>query len=119
MNGATMIRWGKSIPGREATSLDVFGRAINYYETLAKKGRIHGHREYISITGRDGGFALLEGEVEELTKILAEEETLRLNTQAMAVVQDFEIQTYAGGSDQAVQQLVGMYTAGLHDIGYM
>jgi hypothetical protein len=119
MHGAVMIRWGTSVPGRETASLDVFGKAINRFETLTKEGRIHGHHEYISITGRNGGFALLEGELEELTKILAEEETLRLNSQASAIVEDFEVQTFAGGTDHAVQQLMGTYTASLHDIGYM
>jgi hypothetical protein len=119
MNGALMIRWGASIPGREAKSLDVFGSAINRFETLAKSGRIHGHREYLSVTGHDGGFALLEGDVEELTKILVEEETLSLNAQASAVVEDFEVQAFVGGSDQAVQQVVGDYATSLRDIGYM
>jgi hypothetical protein len=119
MHGAVMIKWGTSIPGREKASLDVFGKAISRFETLTKEGRIHGHHEYISITGRDGGFTLLEGELEELTKILAEEDTLRLNGQASAVVEDFEVQTFAGGTDQSIQQLVGTYTSSLHDIGYM
>jgi hypothetical protein len=119
MHGAIMIRWGKSIPGREAASLAVFGSAINRYETLSKQGRINGHREYFSITGRDGGFALIEGEVDELTKILSEEDNIRLNNQASAVVDDFEIQTFVGGTDQAVQELTGTYTASLRDIGYM
>ena|SRR5690242_17319097 len=119
MNGALMIRWGPNIPGRESVSLDVFGSAINRFETLTKQGRLHGHREYLSVSGRDGGFALLEGDVEELTKIMTEEDTLRLNQQASAVVTDFEVQAYLGGSDQTVQQLIGTYTASLHDIGYM
>ena len=119
MHGALMFRWGRSIPGREAASLDVFGSAIKRFETLAKEGRVHGHREYVSITGRDGGFALVEGETEELTKILAEEDTIRLNVQASAVVDDFEVQSFIGGTDQAVQQAMGTYTSSLHDIGYM
>ena len=119
MNGAVMIRWGTSIPGRENVSLDVFGAAITRFETLTKEGRIHGHREFLSLTGRDGGFALLEGEVEELTKILAEEDTLRLNSQASAVVADFEVEAFVGGTDQTIQQVIGTYTASLHDIGYL
>jgi hypothetical protein len=119
MDGALMIRWGASIPGREAAGLDVFGSAINRFETLAKGGRIHGHHEYLSVTGRDGGFALLEGEMEELTKILAEEDTLRLNSQASAVVEDFEVQAFLGGSDQTIQQVLATYTTSLRDIGYM
>jgi hypothetical protein len=119
MHGALMFRWGTSIPGREAASLAVFGSAINRFETLTKEGRVHGHREYVSITGRDGGFALLEGETDELTKILGEEDTIRLNVQASAVVEDFEVQTYIGGTDQSVQQAMGIYTASLNAIGYL
>jgi hypothetical protein len=80
---------------------------------------VDGHREYFSVTGHDGGFMIIEGEVEELTKILVEEETLKLNSQASAVVEDFEIQTFVGGTDQATQQLIGTYTSSLKDIGYM
>jgi hypothetical protein len=119
MNGALMIRWGQSIPGREAASLDVFSSVINWFESLAKGGRIHSHHEYFSLTGRFGGFALLEGEVAELTKILGEEDMLRINNRAGAVVQDFEIQTYLGGSDQTIQEAVANYTTSLHDLGYM
>jgi hypothetical protein len=80
---------------------------------------VQGHREYFSVTGRDGGFLLLEGEVEELTKILTEEETLQLNNQASAVVEDFEIQAYIGGTDQATQELIGTFTSSLKQLGYM
>jgi hypothetical protein len=119
MNGAVLIRWGANVPGRESAGLEVFGRAINRFEALAKEGRIHGHREYFSITGHDGGFALLEGDVDELTKILTDEDTLRLNNQSSAIVQDFEIQAFVGGTDQTTQQLIGTYTASLKDLGYM
>ena len=119
MNGAVLIRWGASVPGREAASLDVFGRAINRFETLTKQGRLHGHREYVSVTGRDSGFAILDGEIEELTKILTEEDTLKLNAQAGAIVEDFEVQAYVGGTDQAVQEQLTSYTASLREIGYL
>jgi hypothetical protein len=114
-----MIRWGANVPGRETTGLDVFGRAINRFETMTKEGRVDGHREYFSVTGHDGGFMIIEGEVEELTKILVEEDTLKLNSQASAVVEDFEVQAFVGGTDQATQQLIGTYTSSLKDIGYM
>jgi hypothetical protein len=119
MNGALMIRWGSNIPGRESVGLDVFSSAINRFENLTKQGRIHGHREYLPVSGREGGFALLEGELDELLKIMAEEESLRLNAQASAVVLDFEVQAYLGGSDQAIQQEISTYTTSLHDLGYM
>lgn len=119
MHGAVMIRWGANVPGRENTGLAVFGRALDRFEAMTKEGRVQGHREYFSVTGHDGGFILLEGEVEELTKILTEEETLTLNNQASAVVEDFEVQAYVGGAENATQQLIGVYTSSLKDLGYL
>ena len=119
MHGSVLIRWGATIPGRETAGLDVFGKAIMRFEQLTKEGRIDGHREYFSVTGRDGGFVLLEGEVDELTKLLTEDETLKLNSQSSAIVQDFEIQAFVGGTDQATQQLIGTYTSSMKELGYM
>jgi hypothetical protein len=119
MNGATVIRWGASIPGRETKGLEVFGKAIEHFEGLSKTGRIHGHREYIALTGADGGFMLLEGDTKELLSLLAEPEILALNAQAAAIVQDFHIQVYAGGTDQAIQQLMGTYSGAVGELGYM
>ena len=119
MNGATVIRWGASIPGREASGLDVFGRAGARMEELVKQGRIHSHKEFFALTGRDGGFMICEGEVEELLRIAAEPESLALNAKAAAIVQDFEVQVYADGSDQAIQELIGNYATSLTEIGYM
>ena len=119
MNGALMIRWGASIPGREGTSLDVFGSAINRFETLAKQGRIHGHREYFSVAGDFFGFMLIEGELDELMKILVEDDTRKLTDQASTQVQDFSVEAYAGGSDNATQELVASYMTTLGELGYM
>jgi hypothetical protein len=119
MNGAVMIRWGAAIHGREASSLDVFGKAVAHFEGLSKSGRINGHHEYFSVTGRGGGFMMIDGELDELMKLLAEPETLRLNDQAGAIVEDFEIQAYAGGTDQSVQQVMTDYSESLHEIGFM
>jgi hypothetical protein len=119
MTGAVLIRWGNQVPGREAKSLEVFGRSIEHFEQLAKQGRIHAHREYIALTGRAGGFTIIEGEVEELQKILIEPDTLALNSQAEAIVEDFEITLYAGGTDKAVQDSIGTYMGALGDLGYL
>jgi hypothetical protein len=119
MNGATVVRWGATIPGREAKGLEVFGKAVEHFEGLAKKGRVHGHHEYIALTGRVGGMMVVEGDVAELQKILIEPETLALNTQAEAICQDFEITLYAGGNDQTIQEVMGTYMGALAEMGYM
>ena len=119
MNGAIHISWKASIPGREAKGLEVFGSAIARFEGLAKQGRIHAHQEYFAVTGAEGGFMIVTGELAELLKITAEPETLALNAQAAAIVQNFEIQVFAGGSDQSIQELVTNYSQSLQQIGYM
>ena len=70
MNGALIITWGSNVPGREAKGLEVFGKALAHFDELAKKGRIHGHKEYLALTGnvdRLAGFMVIEGPVEELS----------------------------------------------------
>lgn len=119
MNGAICISWKHSIPGREAKGLEVFGRAVERFEGLAKTGRIHSHQEYFAVTGADGGFMLVTGELDELLKITAEPETLALNAQAASIVSDFEIQVFGGGTDKAIQELMGNYTDSLTTLGYM
>jgi hypothetical protein len=119
MNGAMVIRFGAGIAGREAKGIEVFGKAIGRFEELTKEGRIHGHREFFSITGPSSGFMILDGDLDELLKIAGEEATLRLNTQAEAIVSDFDVQVFAGGDDQSVQQLMGTYNSSLGEIGYL
>jgi hypothetical protein len=119
MHGAAVIRWEAAIPGREATGLEVFGQAVARFEGFAEQGHISAHGECFAVSGTNGGFMLVERELTELTRIMTEEETPALNAKAAAIVQDFEIRLYGGGSEQAVQQLMGNYTAGLQELGYM
>lgn len=119
MRGALVIRWGAGVPGREAKGLEVFGKAVERFEQLAKDGRIDTHREFFAVSGRDGGFMIADGEVAELLAILSEEDSLRLNVQAAAIVQDFETQVYGGGTDAATQQMVGVYASGMQEVGYL
>jgi len=118
MNGAIQISWKASVPGREAKSIEVFGAALERFEGLLKQGRIHAHEEYFAVTGTEGGFMLVRGDVEELMKISVEQETLALNAKAAAIVQDFTIQVYGGGTDQSVQEIMGTYIGSLQEIGY-
>ncbi|MGH8869202.1 MAG: hypothetical protein ACRDYU_14575 [Actinomycetes bacterium] len=119
MNGAVVISWGADIPGREAAGLQVFGQAVSRFEELAKQARIQSHKEYFAVTGREGGFMILEGEVDELMRLAAEPETLALNAKAAAIVSDFTVQVFGGGTDQTVQELMGNYSGSLQELGYM
>lgn len=120
MTGAVVISWGNAIPGREAKALEVFGKALAYFEGLTKQGRVHGHKEYIALTGnasRAGGFMIVEGQIDELMKIQAEEATTRLLNESQLIVNSFTVQFFRGGSDQSVQQLITQYMETLQDFG--
>jgi hypothetical protein len=122
MQGAVVASWGNSVRGREAKSLEVFGKALAHFEALAKQGRIHAHKEYIALTGnasRLAGFQIVEGELEELQKILVEDEFRTLQIQASEICENFTVTLYAGGSDRTVQQEITRYVETVTDLGYM
>lgn len=122
MNGAIVISWGNPVRGREQKSLEVFTKALAYYDGLAKQGRIHGHREYFGITGnasKVGGFVLVDGNLQELLSIQTSDESLRLMADAGAIVENFTVQVYAGGTDASVQDQLVRYTEELQKLGYM
>src|SRR3954452_23941885 len=102
--GAAVITWGEPQPGVPNTKgLEVFAKALGYYDGLAKSGRISGYRTYAS-TSRSRGILVIEGEVQELAKINVETESLQLLALASAVVQDVEVDIYVGGTaDDATQ----------------
>ena len=122
MTGCIVISWGSAVRGREAKGLEVFGKAVERFEGLAKTGRIHAHKEYFALTGntgRVGGFMIAEGEVEELLKLQGEEEQIKLQQQAQAIVNDFNVQVFVGGSDRTVQERMTAYTETLSELGYL
>lgn len=122
MTGAIIISWGGAVAGREAKGLEVFGKALSYMEDLHKSGRIHGHREYFSITGNQSkwsGMMVVDGEFEELLKLPLEEDYRRILAESSAIVENFTQEFCIGGSDQSVQELVGKYTEALGGLGYM
>jgi len=118
MNGAVVISWGQGIPGREQKGLEVFGKAVAYYEELAKQGRIHAHREYFAIDGPASGFMLIEGDLDELLKIQAEPESIALRQKAAMIVQNLRSNVLAGGSDETIQQMMTNYAESLQELGY-
>lgn len=122
MQGALMISWGTPVRGREAQSLATFSKALGYFEGLAKEGRIHGHREYFCLTGNSGqrsGFMVVDGEIEELQKIQIEDENLRLMAEASSITESFEVTLCAGGSDQALGEMVSRFAETMSAMGYM
>jgi len=119
MNGAVVISWGTAVRGREAKSLEVFGKAIAHFDALAKAGRIHGHQEFLARTGKQNGFMLITGDIEELARIQAEEETLALTTAGSAICEDFRVNLYEGGTEKSTTESIGRFMGVLSDLGYL
>jgi len=120
MTGAIVFSWGAPVRGREGKGLEVFSKAVERFEQLAKKGRIHGHKEYFAVTGDSGrasGFMIVEGQLDELLKLQGEEEQLRLLTEATQITENFNIQVFSGGSDRAVQERMTQYVEVQQELG--
>ena len=121
MNGAIVTTWGTPVRGREAKGLEVFAKALAYFDDLAKQGRVHGHREYVNITGNStvwAGTMIVDGELSELLKIQTEEPTRRLVADAEAITQNFTQTVCVGGDEKTVMEQVGLYTDELQKLGY-
>ena len=97
MNGAIVHTWQGTRTGREVKALEVLGRALGYYDELAKEGRIHAHSAFFG--GNDpAGMIIVTGDVDELRKIEMEDDYLQILTEAALVADGFRAQVMGGGS---------------------
>ena len=111
--GAIIITWGEGQPNvTSEQGMGVFARALEYYDGLAKTGRISGYRVYASAQ-RALGTLVVEGELSTLAQIQCEEESLRQLTLGGAVVQDLRVELCVGGS---ADDVVGFYTPGIEAV---
>jgi len=120
VNGALVISWGTSVRGRETKSLEVFGKALTQLEAFAKQGRIHGHKEYFALTGNVSemaGLQVVDGEVEELQRILIDDDFLAILGEAEMIVDNFTVRVMRGGSDEEVQHTVGQFVEAIQKFG--
>ena len=122
MNGALIITWGRNPAGREAKSLEVFGKALAYFDELAKSGRVHSHKEYISLTGNVdevAGTMVVEGSVEELLKIQVEDRTRELLIEGALIAENFTVRVGVGGDEQTLMKEIGLYSKTAQGLGYL
>ena len=122
MNGALIVSWGANVPGREAKGLEVFSKALAHFDALAKSGRIHGHKEYIALTGnvdKLAGVMVIEGPVDELLKLQTEEDTRTLLIEAASIAKDFTATITAGGDEQTLTHEITLFTKTQQSLGYL
>ena len=114
--GAIFFSWGAPVRGREAQGLAVFGEALQYYEELAKEGRIIGHREYF-FANREGGSLVIEGLLPELYQLMQENRFIKLQMKAQSIMQGLTMEVAMGGTDQTVNEGMTLYTETLGELG--
>jgi hypothetical protein len=115
--GAMIITWGESRPGVTADQrMGVFAKALEYYDELAKSGRISGYRVYAS-TRRNHGSIVVEGELSTLAQIQCEEESLKQLALGTAVVENVDVERCIGGSPDDVAQLFATTIQAVADAG--
>ena len=115
-NGAIIITWGNPVRGREMQSLDVFGRSLAYWDEKAKEGKIHGHHEYFAVTGnatQRQGTMVIDGDLDELARLMVDEENTRLLAQASMIVENLDTSLCEANSDEAITD----YVTVLNDMG--
>jgi hypothetical protein len=102
--GAMIITWGETRPNVSSDQgMGVFAKALEYYDGLAKTGRISGYRVYAS-TRRSAGSIIVEGELSTLAQIQCEDESFRQLALGSAVVQNVDVELCVGGSPDDVTQ---------------
>ena len=112
--GAMFTTWGATRPGvAPAKGMEVFAKALGWYDELAKEGRISGYRVY-SCIGRDAGMIIAEGDTAELARITTEEQSTTLLQLASAVVEDVRTELVIGGNPDDV---VGFYMRAIEALG--
>ena len=116
--GSIIISWGagKRDPGINK-GLEVFAKALAYYDEQVKTGRVSGYRVYASITGKQTGMLVVEGAIAELTKLMVETDNLKLLAAGTEVVEDLDIQLMAGGSADDVMQYIGLGLESIQENG--
>jgi len=120
MNGAVVVTWGNVVHGREAKAFEVFGRALEHLDELAKTGRIFGHHEYFAQTGQGPtGIQIIDGEATELKALLDDDEFQHNVMAGSLIVEGLTVNLYAGGDADSITQLVGQAMTVEQELGYL
>jgi hypothetical protein len=75
-NAALLIRWQRSVPGREKQALALFGQSLEYYGTLQSKGAIESFEPVLLNPGTTdlNGFILIRGSSDQLDALKREDQ---------------------------------------------
>jgi hypothetical protein len=104
------IGFGYPARGREQQATKVFGEAVELWTTWQQGGEIESWEAFfLEAHGGDlGGFFLVRGERDAITRLRASDELLRLSLRAQLIVDSFGIVAFETGG--RIQEQMGMFT---------
>jgi hypothetical protein len=70
--GALISVWDNIIPGREDQSLGVFAEMQRFWQGQRDAGHISNHQAYLSAIPGDTGFEIIEGDFDELSRLIGD-----------------------------------------------
>jgi hypothetical protein len=97
-DAAVVARWGSSIPGREAKSLEVFMEFLAFWGQHAEAGRCSPPEPFFAING-SGGFAIIRGKSDALSEIVFSEENEKITAKGTMIIQDLRVDLYFAGDE--------------------
>jgi hypothetical protein len=103
-DAAILIRWDRSLPGREQQGLSLFGNALEYYGTLQSQGTIESFEPVLlNPVGTDlGGFILIRGTAEKLDALKRDDQFVDMTIRAEHLIDGFGvIDAYLGDDLQS------------------
>jgi hypothetical protein len=115
-NAALFIGWGNVVRGRENKSLEVFNEGLQYWAGLQQAGEIESF-EPVALEPHGGDlfdFVLIRGDRDKLNRLRYNQEWLRLNDRAAAVVDGLGIVSAYIGED--LQRLFANYPTNTSDL---
>jgi hypothetical protein len=92
-NAALFMGWNRPVPGREQQSMDLFGKAMEYYAKSQSEGKIESYEPVIlSAHGGDlNGFILIKGDAQKLSEFKREDTYIEYVTEAGFCTEGFGI----------------------------
>ena len=108
------IGWGQVVRGREGPAVEGFNETVEFFGQLQGDGRIESFEIcFLDPHGGDlGGFMLLRGEREALSRIHSSQEFERVVARAQLIVENFGVVYAATGGEIERQMGVFMEAAG-------
>jgi hypothetical protein len=94
--------------------------AIAHYTDLAKQNRIQSVRVFFNRTGNThtlSGIMIVEGDLDELRKLQAEQPYQRNLARAALTADNFQVLTCAGGSPDELEEPMTHYSEALATLG--